>query len=205
MAANKPDKIADAGAKHRKVGLACAAMAAGMVGMAYAAVPLYKIFCQTTGYGGTPQVAISPSDTVLEQRITMRFDANVSKDLAWKFEPVERKIDLRIGENRITNYRATNISDKPLSGTATFNVSPEVAGIHFNKIECFCFTEQTLQPGESVEMPVSFFVDAGIVDDPSASAVKELTLSYTFYPTNDGEPIASTAAATVVDSKANGG
>lgn len=150
--------------------------------MSYAAVPLYRMFCQVTGFGGTPQVAAEPSQTVLNQTITMRFDANVSKKLAWKFVPLERKIKLRIGENRIANYRATNISDRPLTGTATFNVAPESAGVHFNKIECFCFTEQTLQPGESVDMPVSFFVDPEIVKDPNAAHFTQLTLSYTFYP-----------------------
>jgi cytochrome c oxidase assembly protein subunit 11 len=173
---------ADTARKHRSVAITCALVAVGMVGMSYAAVPLYRMFCQVTGFGGTPQVAAGPSQTVLDQTITMRFDANVSKKLAWKFVPLERKIKLRIGENRIASYRATNISDRPLTGTATFNVSPESAGIHFNKIECFCFTEQTLQPGESVDMPVSFFVDPEIVKDPNAAHFTQLTLSYTFYP-----------------------
>ncbi len=167
---------------HRSVAIACAAVAVGMIGMSYAAVPLYRMFCQVTGFGGTPQVASGPSQSVLNQTITMRFDANVSKKLAWKFVPLERTIELRIGENRITNYRATNVSDRPLTGTATFNVSPDSAGIHFNKIECFCFTEQKLQPGESVDMPVSFFIDPEIVNDPNAAHFTQLTLSYTFYP-----------------------
>ena len=172
----------DAARRHRAVGLACAAVAAGMVGMSYAAVPLYRMFCQVTGFGGTTQVAVAPSTTVLDKTIVMRFDANVADNFAWKFEPVKRKFDLKIGENRIASYRATNISDKPLTGTATFNVSPESAGVYFNKIECFCFTEQTLQPGESVDMPVSFFVDAGFADDPNTAHISQLTLSYTFYP-----------------------
>lgn len=201
----EPAHNPDSSRKHRKVGIACALVAAGMVGMAYAAVPLYQIFCQTTGYGGTTQVAVSPSDKVLDRTIIMRFDANVSKKLAWKFEAVEPKVKLRIGENRLAMYRATNISDKPTSGTASFNVSPAAAGVHFNKIECFCFTEQTLQPGESVEMPVSFYVDAGIVDDPDASYIEQLTLSYTFYPTENGKPLKNTTAAVVIDKGSNGG
>lgn len=168
--------------QHRTVAIVCGLIAAGMVGMSYAAVPLYRMFCQVTGYGGTTQVAVALPEKVLDKTIVMRFDANVSRDLPWKFEPVTRKFDLRIGENRIAKYRATNLSDKTLTGTATFNVSPEAAGIHFNKIECFCFTEQTLKPGETVEMPVSFFVDPAIVDDPNASYISQLTLSYTFYP-----------------------
>ncbi|MCH9808128.1 MAG: cytochrome c oxidase assembly protein [Alphaproteobacteria bacterium] len=206
MNVNQPAQSTDPSRKHRKVGTACALVAAGMVGMAYAAVPLYQIFCQTTGYGGTTQVAAAPSEKVLDRTIIMRFDANISKKLAWKFEPVEPKIKLRIGENRIAMYRATNISDKPSTGTASFNVSPAAAGIHFNKIECFCFTEQTLQPGESVEMPVSFYVDAGIVDDPDASYIEQLTLSYTFYPSEPGTPKAgSTAAASGIEREAAGG
>lgn len=167
---------------HRSVAIVCAAVVVGMIGVSYAAVPLYRMFCQVTGFGGTPQIASEPSQSVLDQTITVRFDANVSKKLAWKFAPLERTIELRIGENRITNYRATNVSDRPLTGTATFNVSPDSAGIHFNKIECFCFTEQTLQPGESVDMPVSFFIDPEIVNDPNAAHFTQLTLSYTFYP-----------------------
>lgn len=169
--------------RQRRVAIICASIALGMIGMSYAAVPLYQIFCQVTGFGGTPQVAAQPSDTVIDQSITMRFDANVSDKLNWKFEPVEHKFDLKLGENRIAMYRATNVSDEATTGTATFNVYPNSAGIYFNKIECFCFTEQTLQPGESVEMPVSFYVDPEIVKDSNAGHISELTLSYTFFPT----------------------
>lgn len=182
MTTTQPPVRHDVSRNHRAVGLACAAVAAGMVGMAYAAVPLYQIFCQVTGYGGTTQVAVAPSQNTIDKTITMRFDANVSDDLAWKFEPVDRKFELKIGDNRIASYRATNISDKTVTGTATFNVSPDAAGIYFNKIECFCFTEQTLKPGESVDMPVSFFVDPGFADDPNTAHISQLTLSYTFYP-----------------------
>lgn len=165
-----------------------------MVGMAYAAVPLYQMFCRVTGYGGTTQVATAPSEKVIDKSMVMRFDGNVSRKLAWKFTPVENKFDMKIGENRIATYRATNISDKTTTGTATFNVSPEAAGIYFNKIECFCFTEQTLKPGESVEMPVSFFVDPAIADDPSTAQLSELTLSYTFYPVASEKAAAQTGA-----------
>ena len=181
----------DVSRRHRKVAVICASVAVGMVGMSYAAVPLYRLFCQVTGFGGTPQVAATPSEHVIDKTILMRFDANVSKKLAWKFEPVEHTIDLKIGENKVAFYRATNISDRPLSGTATFNVSPDAAGVHFNKVECFCFTEQLLQPGESIEMPVSFFVDTGIVDDPNAAHISQLTLSYTFHPMEKDEQSAS--------------
>lgn len=176
-----------ANARHYTVAIVCAAIVAGMVGLSYAAVPLYQIFCRTTGFGGTTQVAIAPSDKVLDRTIMMRFDANISKDLKWKFEPVQNKFEMRIGENRIAKFRATNISDKTTTGTASFNVSPEAAGAFFNKIQCFCFTEQTLKPGETVEMPVTFYVDPDIVNDPDAGHLTELTLSYTFYPVKKAE------------------
>lgn len=171
--------------RHRFVAVICAFAAVGMVGMSYAAVPLYQIFCQVTGYAGTTQVAATPSDVVLARSIDMRFDANVSSGLPWAFEPVQRVMRVQIGENGLAHYRATNTSDKPVKGTATFNVSPAIVGVYFNKLECFCFTEQVLQPGESVEMPVSFFVDPSIMDDEEARRLSQITLSYTFFPVKD--------------------
>ena len=167
--------------RHRNVAVTCAFVVVSMVGLSFAAVPLYRLYCQVTGYAGTTQKAEKPSDVVLDRAITMHFDANVAKDLAWRFEPVKRTMDIKIGETVLAFYRATNTSDEPLTGTAVFNVTPEAAGIHFNKIECFCFTEQTLEPGQTVDMPVSFFVDPAIVDDSDANYLSELTLSYTFY------------------------
>jgi cytochrome c oxidase assembly protein subunit 11 len=156
-------------------------VALGMLGMAYAAVPLYQMFCRVTGYGGTVQRAVAPSATVLDRKITVRFDANIS-GLGWEFVPAQRTIDVRIGETTLAFYRATNTSDRPLTGTATFNVSPDVTGAYFNKLACFCFTEQRLEPGQTVDMPVSFYVDPAIVTDKDGRWVKEITLSYTFYP-----------------------
>ena len=167
--------------RHRAVAVTCTFVVLSMIGLSFAAVPLYRLYCQVTGYAGTTQRAEKPSDVVLDRTITMHFDANVAPDLSWRFEPVQRTMDVKIGENALAFYRATNTSDKPLTGTAVFNVTPEAAGIHFNKIECFCFTEQTLEPGQSVDMPVSFFVDAAIVDDEDANYLLELTLSYTFF------------------------
>ena len=167
--------------RHRNVAVTCAFVVVSMVGLSFAAVPLYRLYCQVTGYAGTTQKAEKSSDVVLDRAITMHFDANVAKDLAWRFEPVKRTMDIKIGETVLAFYRATNTSDEPLTGTAVFNVTPEAAGIHFNKIECFCFTEQTLEPGQTVDMPVSFFVDPAIVDDSDANYLSELTLSYTFY------------------------
>ncbi len=166
---------------HNKVAVILGGLAVSMLGAAYAAVPLYKIFCQVTGYGGTTKRAAAAPEKALNRTIIVRFDANTRRELHWKFEPVERTKTVRIGENTLAFYRATNLSDKVVTGMASFNVTPEIAGSYFSKIECFCFTEQTLQPGQIVDMPVSFFVDPDIVNDPDAKVLSEITLSYTFY------------------------
>jgi cytochrome c oxidase assembly protein subunit 11 len=184
---------AEAAAKHRRVGLICLAVAVGMLGMAFAAVPLYRVFCQVTGFAGTTQVAKAPSKNVLARTITMRFDANVSRDLPWSFQPVEHTMEVRLGETKLASYRAINKSDHAVTGTAVFNVTPESAGKFFNKLECFCFTEQKLEPGQSVDMPVSFFVDPEIVNDADAGRLSEITLSYTFYPVKDPSQSAQVA------------
>ncbi len=167
---------------NRKVVMYCLGGLLFMSSLTAASPTLYSIFCRVTGYGGTTQRANAPSQTVLDRVVTVRFDANVSPKLAWKFEPVQHTMDVKVGENALAFYRATNMSDQPLKGTAAFNVAPEAAGIYFNKIECFCFTEQTLQPGQSVEMPVSFFIDPKIVEDRDTQQLANLTLSYVFYP-----------------------
>jgi cytochrome c oxidase assembly protein subunit 11 len=168
--------------RDRTVAVVCVAIVLGMVGLSYAAVPLYRIYCQTTGYAGTTQRAAKPSETVLDRTLTVRFDANVSPDLPWRFEPLQRKLDVKIGENTLAFYRATNTSDKPVTGMAVFNVAPDAAGSHFNKVQCFCFTEQRLEAGQTVDMAVSFYVDPGWVEDEDTKEFSELTLSYTFYP-----------------------
>ncbi len=162
--------------------LGCLAALAVMGSVTAASPTLYKIFCQVTGYGGTTQRATAPSHQVLDKIVTVRFDANVSPNLAWKFEPVQATMDVKIGENGLAFFRATNLSNKPLKGTAAFNVAPDVAGIYFNKIECFCFTEQLLQPGQTVEMPVTFFLDPKMVEDRDTAGLSNITLSYVFYP-----------------------
>ena len=141
---------------------------------------LYNLFCRVTGYGGTTQRAEVSSGVILDQKITVKFDATVAKGLSWKFKPVQRSIDVHIGETVVVNYFAKNLSKKPIVGTAIYNVTPEVAGSFFNKIECFCFTEQKLEAGEEIEMPVSFYVDPEIVTDKSGKTVNEITLSYVF-------------------------
>ena len=156
--------------------------------MAYAAVPLYRIFCQVTGFGGTTQVAEGPASAILERNINVAFDANVNRGLDWKFVPVQAKMTMKIGEQKLAYYRATNTSKRTITGTAVFNVTPPLAGKYFNKVQCFCFTEQTLKPGESVDMPVTFFVDPELVNDKDLKKVTTITLSYTFYEAAKAEP-----------------
>jgi len=177
-----------AGARNARVALLCAAFAAGMVGLAYASVPLYRMFCQVTGFGGTPQRAERPSESVGERQVTVRFDANVGPGLAWDVLPVVRVMRLKVGENALAFYRVTNRSDRPVVGTSTFNVTPDQAGSFFNKIECFCFTEQWLDPGETAELPVSFFIDPAIDKDLDGVRIRDITLSYTFYPVAHPKP-----------------
>jgi cytochrome c oxidase assembly protein subunit 11 len=158
----------------------------GMIGLAYAAVPLYKLFCQVTGFGGTTQVADGNPKGVIARDMTTSFDASVAGDLPWTVRPA-RSVSAAIGSVETVNYVASNRSDKAVTGTAIFNVTPEAAGIYFNKIECFCFTEQTLQPGETVEMPVTFFVDPDLDANGELDTIREITLSYTFYASDTEE------------------
>ncbi|MEF9604185.1 cytochrome c oxidase assembly protein [Paracoccus sp. PXZ] len=168
------------------------AMLAGVVvlmgALSWAAVPFYSWFCKVTGFAGTTNVAEAASDTVLDEKIRVRFDANADSNLGWTFRPMQREMELKIGENAIAFYEAVNNTDQPVTGTASYNVAPDAAGYFFNKIECFCFTEQTLQPGERVEMPVSFFVDADLVNDRDAGRIRDITLSYTFHRTDPPAP-----------------
>ena len=180
MTSVAPDQQDMTGRKNRRVGVTLLGLAAGMVGLAFASVPLYQLFCQVTGYGGTTQVADANPKGVIAREMRVRFDVNVENTLPWTIKAAAPITD-RIGSVDTVNYIATNNTDKPITGQAIFNVVPEKAGIYFNKIECFCFTEQTLQPGETVEMPIVFFVDPDIADDRELNTVKEITLSYTFY------------------------
>lgn len=162
-----------------------------MGALAWASVPFYSWFCKVTGFGGTTSVAAAGADEILEQTITIRFDGTVSADLDWEFKPVVREMEIRIGETGLAFYEATNPTDRVIAGTAAYNVAPYEAGGFFTKIDCFCFTEQVLQPGETVMMPVSFYVDPEIVTDRDAKYVHHITLSYTFYETELPEDVAS--------------
>lgn len=175
---------------------ACLAFFGGMIGMSYAAVPLYQIFCQVTGYNGTTRRAEQASDVILDQKVSVHFDTNVGAGLPWTFEPDQRDTTLRIGETVEVRFHARNNSSEAWTGRAAYNVSPHYAGSFFNKLECFCFTDMTLKPGEEIDMPVVFFVDPDIVNQPEFVGLKQLTLSYTFYPSKDDKPVAAAPAGT---------
>ncbi|HEY7298135.1 MAG TPA: cytochrome c oxidase assembly protein [Xanthobacteraceae bacterium] len=166
----------------------CGAFVAVMVGMAYAAVPLYSWFCRTTGFGGTPQVANVAPAHVLDRRIEIRFDANVSGGLPWRFEPEQTSVVGRIGDVLTVNYLAVNESARETVGQAAYNVSPPTVGAYFTKINCFCFTQQRLAPGEKRSMPVVFFVDPALAKDSEQDDLSTITLSYTMYPVRQPEP-----------------
>jgi cytochrome c oxidase assembly protein subunit 11 len=175
--------------KNRRVALIFVGVAAAMLGLGYAAVPLYDLFCRVTGFGGTTQVA-SAADAARAAAlsagaptISIRFDANTARDMPWIFRPRQVTDTVQIGQRDMAIFEAKNLSSVPITGTASFNVEPEQAGIHFNKIQCFCFTEQTLQPGQEVTMPVLYFVDPKALDDPAMEGVEQITLSYTFHRT----------------------
>lgn len=193
MSAQHTDMPAKTKRTNTAIAAVCVAFIGGMVGMAYAAVPLYNLFCQVTGYGGTTQRVEQYSSTVLDREITVRFDANVSGGLPWQFEPVDRNVTMKIGETTQIAYEAKNVFSKPTSGRASFNVTPQMAGAYFMKVECFCFTDTELKPGETMEMPVVFYVDPAIVDVPELKDVKTITLSYTFFPIDEVEPQAAAA------------
>ena len=177
--------------RNRKTMLGLAGLGVFMLGMSFAAVPLYDLFCRVTGYGGTTSVSDAAPEVILDREVTIRFAASVDRGMPWTFRPVETSMKVRIGETGLAFYEATNPTDRPIAGTASFNVTPFSAGGHFTKIACFCFTEQVLQPGESVKMPVTFYVDPSIMEDEEAALVHTITLSYTFHETDLPEAAAA--------------
>ena len=172
-------------ARNLRVVLLLGGLVAGMTGLVAASVPLYRLFCQVTGYGGTTQRAAEASAIVADRTMTVRFNADVNGGLPWSFQPVQREMRLAIGETGLAFYRARNLSARAITGTATFNVTPQKAGRYFSKIDCFCFTEQRLGPGATADMPVTFFVDPALLDDPNMADVRTITLSYTFFRSPD--------------------
>lgn len=156
-------------------------LVAGMFALAYAAVPLYDLFCRATGYGGATQESKELSQTLGQKDLTIRFNADIAKGLPWEFRPVQKSIKVRTGENKLVFYEAENKSNTAVKGVATFNVTPSNVGVYFNKVDCFCFEEQTLEPGQKVDMPITFFVDPEIENDPNLKKIDTITLSYTFF------------------------
>ena len=165
----------------RRIALLCALGVALMIGVSYAAVPLYRMFCQATGFGGTPQRADAAPERVLGRKVTIRFDSAIASGLPWKFYPEQRAVEVRVGDVGLAYYKAVNESDRPVTGRAVYNVTPDKAGAYFVKIECFCFQEQTLEPGQSVDMPVQFYIDPEIAQNRNLDEVRTVTLSYTFF------------------------
>lgn len=171
--------------RNRATAMGAGLVVAGMIGLTAASVPLYRLFCQVTGYGGTTQRAEAVPGLVAATPVTVLFNADVAPDLPWRFRPVQRKLEVLPGEQHLAFYEAENRSSEPVVGMAVFNVTPHKVGVYFHKLACFCFEQQTLEPGQRVEMPVSFFVDPAMLDDPSTREVQQITLSYTFFVDRD--------------------
>jgi cytochrome c oxidase assembly protein subunit 11 len=185
--------------RHRTVAFACAAFVAAMVGVAYASVPLYDWFCRTTGFGGVPLIAKEAPAAPIARKITVRFDGNVAGGLPWTFAPEKNEIEIAIGETVLFHYVAKSQGARETVGIASYNVSPPEAASYFDKIQCFCFTDQKLNPGERVEMPVVFFIDPAIDRDPEFKSLRTITLSYTFFPSKrTPDPLAATGGETRV-------
>jgi cytochrome c oxidase assembly protein subunit 11 len=180
-------RATNSNARRRDILLAagCGVFVAGMVGLAYASVPFYDWFCRATGFGGRPQIATSRPQGTAARTVSVRFDANVSGGLPWRFEPEQNSIDVKLGEVVTVNFTATNLSARETIGQAAYNVAPGTTGSYFQKINCFCFTEQRLGPGESREMPVVFYVDPSLAKDVELDDLNTITLSYSFYPVRE--------------------
>lgn len=179
-----------------KVAFRLIGLVAVMLSLSFAAVPFYDWFCRVTGFGGVTQTAVEESDVILDREVTVRFDGSLDSNMRWEFKPVKRTMKIRIGETGLAFYEAHNPTDEVIAGTASFNVYPYSAGYYFNKIDCFCFELQVLQPGETVQMPVTFYVDPEMVDDREAKFVNNITLSYTFHVTDLPDQQASLATDT---------
>ena len=200
---SNPDNMS---AKNRRVALICLSMFAGMLGLAYASVPLYNLFCRVTGYGGTTQRVEAVEGVPIAKRvISVRFDANTANDLDWSFKPEKREVEVHLGQKVLINYIAENKSDHPIIGMATFNVTPQATGSFFNKIECFCFTDTRLEPGQKMLMPVVFYVDPDMDLEDNLKSLSTITLSYTFFESeNQTDEIAAGKSTIVSGENKNG-
>jgi len=186
-------RAANPNARRRDIVVAasCGVFVAGMVGLAYASVPFYDWFCRVTGFGGRPQIATSAPQGIVARTVSVRFDANVTGGLPWRFEPEQNSIDVRLGEVVTVNFVATNLAARETLGQAAYNVTPGTTGSYFQKINCFCFTEQRLAPGEKREMPVVFYIDPSLAKDAELDDLNTITLSYSFYALREpAKPVA---------------
>jgi len=193
---NEPIHPSERRHRNRRLMIGLAGLAIGMVGLSFAAVPAYRAFCQTFGFAGTPLRASSETLPVgvIDRPMVVRFNSDIDPGLPWRFQPEQRQVSLKVGESALAFYQAKNLGDTPITGRATFNVVPLKAAPYFVKVECFCFTEQTLQPGETVDMPVTFYVDPAIAEDGNLDEVGTITLSYTFFRDVEADVPDKTAA-----------
>lgn len=176
--------------RNRRTVLACSAAVLAMTGLSFAAVPLYDLFCKVTGFGGTPMVGTAATGKTSDRIVQVAFDANVAPALGWRFEAERTEIKAQVGVTQTVFYKITNTSSRPMTGIATYNVQPNQSGAYFVKIQCFCFTETTLQPGETLEAPVVFYIDPEIELNRELASLKAITLSYTYFPSKNGQPVA---------------
>ena len=190
----------------RKAGItafACAGIAFGMIGLAFASVPLYNMFCKATGFDGTPRQGAAPVAAATDDSMLVRFDTNVAAGLPWRFQAESPQVSVNLGETKTVFFRVTNTGPAPSTGIATFNVQPGLMGGFFVKIECFCFNEQTLQPGETMDFPVVFYIDPALRQDSNTAHLSEMTLSYTYFASKNGQPTAALATTGGTDKKSN--
>ena len=180
----------NAASRNRRTVLACSAAVLAMTGLSFAAVPLYNLFCKVTGFAGTPMVGTAATGKTSERIVSVAFDANVAPALGWRFEAERTQIKAQVGVTQTVFYKITNTSSRPMTGIATYNVQPNQSGAYFVKIQCFCFTETTLQPGETLEAPVVFYIDPEIELNRELASLKSITLSYTYFPSKNGQPVA---------------
>jgi cytochrome c oxidase assembly protein subunit 11 len=181
-----------AASRNRRTVLACSAAVLAMTGLSFAAVPLYNLFCKVTGFAGTPMVGTAATGKTSDRIVSVAFDANVAPALGWRFEAEKTEIRAQVGVTQTVFYKITNASSRPMTGIATYNVQPNQSGAYFVKIQCFCFTETTLQPGETLEAPVVFYIDPEIELNRELASLKSITLSYTYFPSKNGQPVAET-------------
>lgn len=179
-----------AASRNRRTVLACSAAVLAMTGLSFAAVPLYNLFCKVTGFAGTPMVGTAATGKTSDRIVQVAFDANVAPALGWRFEAERTEIRAQVGVTQTVFYKITNTSSRPMTGIATYNVQPNQSGAYFVKIQCFCFTETTLQPGETLEAPVVFYIDPEIELNRELASLKSITLSYTYFPSKNGQPVA---------------